>query len=58
MSRTAIAPIISVVCLGIGAITGHAISASVQDEIVTISATAITAGLSIWGILKNHKKEV
>ena len=58
MSKTAILPIISVVCLGVGTVTGHQVSAGLQDEIATIAATAIGAGISIWGVFKNHKKEV
>lgn len=56
MSKTAILPIVSVVCLGIATITGHTINASVQDEIATIGATVIGAAISIWGVIKNHQK--
>lgn len=56
MSKSAILPIVAVVCLAIGTLTGHTISSNVQDEIATIAATAIGAGLSIWGVLKNHKQ--
>jgi hypothetical protein len=57
ISKTAILPIVSVVCLGIGAITGHNISSNMQDEIATIVSTVIGAGISIWGIIQNHKNE-
>lgn len=55
IDKTAILPIVTVVCLGIGAITGHAISVNVQNDIATIAAVAIGAGISIWGVIKNHK---
>lgn len=56
MNKTAILPIVSVVCMGVAVVTGHTISASIQDEVATIAATAIGAGISIWGVIKNHKK--
>jgi hypothetical protein len=56
ISKTAILPIVSVFCLGIGAITGHNISSNAIDEIATIGATVIGAGISVWGIIKDHKK--
>jgi hypothetical protein len=37
-------------------ITGHQVSSSVQDEIATIAAAVIGAGISVWGIIKDHKK--
>lgn len=55
MSKTAIAPIVTVICLAIGTVIGHPIGQSVQDEIATIAAAVITAGVSIWGVIKNHK---
>jgi hypothetical protein len=57
MSKTAILPIITVICLAIGTMTGHEVSQSLQDEIATIAATVIGAGISIWGVIKNHKGE-
>jgi hypothetical protein len=56
IDKTAILPIVTVVCLGIGTITGHAINANTQNEIATIVAAIIGAGVSIWGVIKNHKK--
>lgn len=55
MNKTAILPIVSVICLGIATITGHSINANMQDEIATIAATVIGAGISVWGVIKNHK---
>jgi hypothetical protein len=57
INKTAILPIVSVICLAIATITGHQVSSSVQDEIATVAATGIGAGISIWGVIKNHKKE-
>lgn len=55
MKKTAILPVVSVLCLAIAAITGHQIDASLQDEIATVASIAIGAGISIWGIYKDHK---
>jgi hypothetical protein len=57
IKKTAILPIISVIALGVGAVTGHQIDAKLQDEIATYAATIIGVGVSIWGVIKNHKKE-
>lgn len=56
MKKTQILPIVSVICLGVATITGHQISASLQDEIATIGAAVIGAGFSIYGIIKDHSK--
>jgi hypothetical protein len=56
MKKTQILPIISVICLGVAAITGHQVSASVQDEIATIGAAVIGSAITIWGIIKDHQK--
>jgi hypothetical protein len=58
VSKTAIIPILSVVALGIATLTGHQFSKDVIDETATVLAVLITAGINIWGIVKNHKKEV
>jgi hypothetical protein len=57
ISKTAILPIVSVICLAVATITGHQVSASIQDEIATIATTVIGAGISIWGVIKNHSKK-
>jgi hypothetical protein len=57
VSKTAILPVVSIICIGIAAITGHKFSADVVDNIATVASIAITAGISIWGVFKNHKKE-
>lgn len=58
MSRTALAPIISVIALALGSIfqlTQAEISAI--EEGLGIIGSAIFAGLGIYGIFKNHKKK-
>lgn len=55
MNKTAIAPIVTVICMGIGVIIGHPIGETTQAEIATIAAAVITAAVSIWGVVKNHK---
>ena len=57
ISKTAILPIVSVICLGIASFTGNTISADMQDHVASIATIVISAGVSIWGIIKNHKKE-
>jgi hypothetical protein len=56
MSKTAILPVLSVLALAISALTGHKFSNDVLDEVSTIAAIVITAGINVWGIFKNHKK--
>jgi hypothetical protein len=57
-SKSAILPIVSIVCVAIAAITGHKFSHDVVDSIATVASIVITSGISIWGVFKNHKKEV
>jgi hypothetical protein len=57
VSKTAILPILSVLALGVAAITGHEFSKDLIDEAATVLAIVITAGINVWGIIKNHKKE-
>jgi hypothetical protein len=58
MSKSMIVPIVAIVCGGIAIITGKPIGSDTQDMIATISTTVIGAGISIWGVIKNHKKGV
>jgi hypothetical protein len=57
INKTAILPIVSVICLAVATITGHQVASNVQDEIATIAATVIGAGVSIWGVVKDHQKK-
>lgn len=56
--KTVIVPVVAVLALGYGAITGHSINQSTQDEIATVGAVVVGAVVSILGILHNHKTEV
>lgn len=56
MNKTAILPIVTIICLGIGTLIGKPIGKDTVDMIATIAATSISAGVSIYGVLKNHKK--
>jgi hypothetical protein len=58
VSKTAILPILSVIALGIGTLTGHKFTQDSIDETATVLAVVITAGINVWGVIKNHKKEV
>jgi hypothetical protein len=57
MNKTAILPIISVICLGIGVVTGHKIDDSLQAQIADWTASLIGVGIGIWGVIKNHQKD-
>lgn len=57
INKTAILPVISVICMAIYAFTGHQISTDIQEQIATGSALLAGAGISIWGIYKSHKKK-
>jgi hypothetical protein len=58
VSKTAILPVLSVIALGIATLTGHQFSKDSIEEAATVLAVVITAGVNLWGIFKNHKKEV
>lgn len=55
MEKTMILPVISVICLGVASFTGHAISQGIQQQLADGIYILIGAGVSIWGIFKNHK---
>lgn len=57
LNKTAILPIVSVVCLAIAAITGHKFSADTIDAIATVSAIVVTSIISIVGVIKDHSKK-
>ncbi|MFD0825870.1 hypothetical protein ACT8ZR_09345 [Neobacillus sp. M.A.Huq-85] len=56
MNKTAILPIVTIICGGISVISGHPIGKDTVDMVATIAATVIGAGISIWGVVKNHRK--
>lgn len=52
--RTLIPSLVAVVVMLISSITHQTISQTVQGNITNIVIIVITAGVSIWGIVKNH----
>jgi hypothetical protein len=57
MTKTMIAPIVAVIAIAIKALLGIEISAEIQEQIVTGVVILGAAGYSVYGIIKNHKKE-
>jgi hypothetical protein len=57
VSKTAILPIITVICLGVSSITGHKVDESLQGQIADWAASLIGVGIGVWGVIKNHKGE-
>ena len=57
MNKTAILPIVTIICLGFGTLIGKPIGKDTVDMIATITATGVSAGISIWGVIKNHTKK-
>jgi hypothetical protein len=56
MNKTIILPIIAVIALIIEAVTGQKIDKATQDDVANGLTILVTAGVTIWGIFKNHKK--
>lgn len=56
MNKTAIAPVVAVLLLAIGTITGHPFSADTQSAVVDYAVAVVGAAVSIWGVYKNHRK--
>lgn len=57
MNKTVILPIVTVLSLAYAAITGHEVSKDIVNEITDYAAVVIAAGISVWGIWKNHHKK-
>jgi hypothetical protein len=57
MTKSMIAPIVAVIAIAVKAITGVEISGEIQEQIVTGVVILGAAGYSIYGIIKNHKKD-
>lgn len=57
MKKTIILPIISIIFMAITAITGHQFDEATIESVATAVAVLITTGLSIYGVLKDHKKK-
>jgi hypothetical protein len=58
MNKTAILPIVTVLAGAYTLITKDAVKPETIDTIVNIATIVVGSGISIWGIWKNHKKEV
>lgn len=57
-NKTVIAPLITVVALGIGMIYGlNEAQIEQLEQTLLQGATAIATLISIYGVIKNHKKE-
>lgn len=57
-NKTVIAPLITVVALGIGMIYGlNEAQIEQLEQVLLQGATAIATLISIYGVIKNHKKE-
>lgn len=56
MNKTIILPIVALITLGITALTGVEINSDLQDSIATGVTILVSAGISLYGIIKNHKK--
>lgn len=55
--KTMILPIIAILALGLKAATGVEIDQATQESIATGAGILVAAGLSIYGVFKNHKKD-
>lgn len=55
-NKTVIGPIVSILCLGVGAVTGHPIGTNLEEEIITWTVAVGGIAYSVWGVFKNHKK--
>lgn len=53
--KTIIAPIVAAVFMGIELIIKHPISESVKVEWTDILTAVVGTGVTVWGIVKNHK---
>lgn len=53
--KTIIAPIVAAVFMGIELVIKHPISESVKVEWTDILTAVVGTGVTVWGIVKNHK---
>jgi hypothetical protein len=56
--KTMIAPVISTVVLSYELLSGHHLDETFKNEILGTGANVFLGIASVWGIFKNHKKEV
>lgn len=57
MYNTVIAPVVALIALVVGGVFHINIDEGVQNTIVQGLALLLTAGIALYGIVKNHKKE-
>lgn len=57
ITKSMILPLISVICLAYGTLSGHQISNEIQGQIAEAIVVVVGLSYSIYGIFKNHKKE-
>jgi hypothetical protein len=58
LNKTAIAPIVSSAFLAVTFVTGHHFSNGTVELVTDIVVAVATFGVNMYGIVKNHKKEV
>jgi hypothetical protein len=54
--KTIVVPIVATVYMGIELIVKHPISESTKTETVDIVTALVGTGVTLFGIVKNHKK--
>lgn len=54
--KSVILPVLGVIALAIGAVFHISIDDSALDKIAEGIAAAITIGVTLYGVIKNHKK--
>lgn len=57
ITKSMILPLISVICLAYGTLSGHQISNEIQGQIAEAIVVVVGFGYSVYGIFKNHKTE-
>lgn len=54
--KTIVLPIVSAILMGVELIVKHPISESTKTETVDIVTALVGTGVTLFGIVKNHKK--
>jgi hypothetical protein len=58
VSKSAVAPIVSTLLMAVGLVTHKVFSSDTVNEVTDITVAVIGGAVTIWGIIKNHKKDV
>lgn len=58
MGKTVIAPIVATIAILAQLVFGIEIPADVVDQLVVVAGNAVAIGFVIYGIVKNHKKDL